>query len=66
MAMVTSLFGREGYAYLSVSGLKDVLAEKTSTSEGKEDGSGEEDLEAKKKKISHEESRLERCDKAIT
>ena len=65
MAMVTSLFGREGYAYLSVSGLKDVLAEKTSTSEGKEDGSGEEDLEAKKK-ISHEESRLERCDKAIT
>ena len=60
-----SLWKRRMYAYLSVSGLKDVLAEKTSTSEVKEDGSGEEDHEAKKKKISHEESRLERCEKAM-
>ena len=60
-----SLWNRRMYAYVSVSGLKDVPAEKTLTSEVKEDGSGEEDPEAKKKKISHEESRLERCEKAM-
>ncbi|KAL0793897.1 hypothetical protein Bca101_065274 [Brassica carinata] len=60
-----SLWKRRMYAYLSVSGLKDVLTEKASIPEVKTDGSEEEDPEAKKKRIAMEESRLERCEKAM-
>lgn len=60
-----SLWKRRMYAYLSVSGLKDVLAEKASTSEVKVDGSEEDDPDVKKKNIATEESRLERCEKAM-
>lgn len=60
-----SLWKRRMYAYLSVSGLKDVLTEKASIPEVKADGSEEEDPEAKKKRIAMEESRLERCEKAM-
>lgn len=60
-----SLWKRRMYAYLSVSGLKDVLVGKTSSSEVKEGDSDEEDSENKKKKIATEEARLERCEKAM-
>lgn len=60
-----SLWKRRMNAYLSVSGLKDVLVAKASSSEVKEDVTEEEDPDTKKKKASEEESRQERCEKAM-
>lgn len=60
-----SFWKRKMYAYLSVYGFKDVLEEKISSSEVKEDVSEEEDPDTKKKKASDQESRMERCEKAM-
>lgn len=59
-----SLWKRRMFAYLSVSGLKDVLVEKPSNEESKEEKS-DQDPEDNKKIQVDEESRLERCEKAM-
>ena len=61
-----SLWKRRMFAYLSVSGLKDVLVEKASSSEVKEDDSQEVDPDTKRKKVADEESRLERCENSMS
>ena len=58
-----SLCKRRMYAYLSVSGLKDVLIEKTKVEEDIDED--EKDSEKKKKIIEEEITRSERCEKAM-
>lgn len=60
-----SLWKRRMFAYLSVSGLKDVLVEQTSSSEVKGDDKKDQDPDTKKKEVADEASRLERCEKAM-
>lgn len=60
-----SLWKRRMYAYLSVSGLKDVLVAKASSSEVKSDGSEEDSEDVKLKKKSEEDSISERCEKSM-
>ena len=57
-----SLWKRRMFAFLSVSGLKDVLEEKTKIDETKDE---DKDPEAKKKEIEAETARSERCEKAM-
>lgn len=59
-----SLWKRRMYAYLSVSGLKDVLVAKSPALETKETAC-DPDPEDTKKSLEAEESRLERCEKAM-
>ncbi|WZY94152.1 hypothetical protein YC2023_066481 [Brassica napus] len=58
-----SLWKRRMYAFLSVSGLKDVLIEKTKVEEDSEED--EKDFEKKKKIAEAEIARSERCEKAM-
>ena len=58
-----SLWKRKMYAYLSVSGLKDVLVEKVKVEEESDDD--EKDTEKKKKIVEEEVARSERCEKAM-
>lgn len=58
-----SLWKRQMYAFLSVSGLKDVLIEKTKIED--ETDEDEKDPEKKKKIVEAEIARSERCEKAV-
>ena len=59
-----SLWKRRMYAFLSVSGLKDVLIEKTKVEE-EDSEEDEKDSEKKKKIVEAEIARSERCEKAM-
>lgn len=53
------------YAYLSLSGLMDVLVTKASTLETTDEEIYQDDPEKLKNKVAKEEERIERCDKAM-